>query len=196
MVRAYDKQANSTSTLLQEPLLDKLRALDYESHFCTMYAACQHHTASTTPTRHAIPPLSRFHFAFSKPDPSLAFCFLSLVGVLAHCTPTTPTHCIQASWLLAAAGRESDKPLRIDANNPSTTVDALLAEAKSLGLFTPPLERLREHLGQGVGAGATALLNALCDLALERRSFQWQPAQREPAAGGYVSTTCLMPCFT
>ena len=74
----------------------------------------------------------------------------------------------------------------MDAANPSPAVDALLAEAKALGLYTPPLERLREHLEQGAGAGATALLSALCDLALERRGFQWQAAQRVPTAGGYA----------
>ena len=64
----------------QEPLLDKLRALDYETQFCATCACsprCMHQPHH--PRRHAIPPFSRFHFAFAKPDAALAFSFLSLV---------------------------------------------------------------------------------------------------------------------
>lgn len=87
--------------------------------------------------------------------------------------------------------------MRVDASNPATTVDTLLLEAKALGLYTSGLERLREHLEQGAGAGATALLTALCDLALERRGFQWQAVQRVPTGSGYVEPVMgpVLVCF-
>lgn len=171
--------ATNTLWWLQEPLLDKLRALDYETQFC---ATCVGHCASIPYNAH---PGMPFHpcpastLPFPNPTPPSPFAFSHWCALWK--TPPDGPHPHQASWLLNAAGRESDKPL--NAANPANAVDTLLLEAKALGLYTPPLERLREHLEQGVGAGATAVLNTLCDVALERRGFQWRAVQRTPAAG-------------
>lgn len=105
-------------------------------------------------------------------------------------TNTTAQPPTQATWLLTAAGREGNKPPRINAADPQAAADALVAEAKQLGLYTGSLERLRDHLVQGYGNGATALLNTLCDMALERQGFAWQVPQRIAAADRYGRCTC------
>ncbi len=191
--------------------MDKLLALDYEAKFCRTYDHTLTHLTYThrhppTPThthppthRHSITPFSRYQFAFpatNKLDNTLTFTFFSLV-----CTPTTTIiinhhqhpssslcthpHHPQATWLLAAAGREGAKPPRINAADPQAAADVLLAEAKQLGIYTGTLERLRDHVIQGYGNGATALLNVLCDMALERQGFAWQVPQRVAAADRY-----------
>ena len=78
---------------------------------------------------------------------------------------------LQVAWLLTLSGQPFQSPQQYD--DPNLTCTNILTELRQAG-FAPasfPPTKLR----QGHGVAVCGVLNALCDLALEKTGFSFCP---------------------
>ena len=95
---------------------------------------------------------------------------------------TSMPHALQVAWLLTLSGQPFQPPQQYD--DPNLTCTNILSELRQAG-FAPatfPPTKLRQGHGQAV----CGVLNALCDLAMEKTSFSFSAPTYLPET--YVMT--------